>query len=125
MERIEAEPFWLGSPDFADVCVRCEASKCLQPAAEIVGVDKVAQVPAKIVVVVVEAFYRRILDGAVHPLDQTICPWVARFGQGVLDVQISRASSQLRRQISDIGIKTTANSEGRNTLSRRLSANGF
>lgn len=77
MERIEAEPFWLRSPDFADVFVRCEASKCLQPAAEIIGVDKVAQVPAKlIVVVVVEAFYRRIFDGAVHPLDSTVVDFV-------------------------------------------------
>lgn len=96
MERIEAEPFWLRRPDFADVFVRCEASKCLQPAAEIVGVDKVVQVPAElIVVVVVEAFYRRVLDGSVHPLDLTICPWVARFGQTVLDVEIS--ASHLER----------------------------
>ena len=42
-----------------------------------------------IVVVVVEAFYRRILDGPVHALDLTIRPWVARFGQAVLDVEIS------------------------------------
>jgi len=75
MERIEAEPFWLRNPDFADLFVRCEASKCLQPAAEIVDIDKLAQVPAKLIlVVVVEVFYRRIPDGAVHPLGLTIRP---------------------------------------------------
>jgi hypothetical protein len=47
-------------------------------------------VPAKLIVVlVVEAFYRGVLDGAVHPLDLTIRSWVARLGQAVLDIEIS------------------------------------
>ncbi len=81
---------------FADVLVRCEASKCLQAAAEIVDIYRAAQARAElIVVVVVEAFYRRILDGPVHALDLTIRPWAARFGQAVLDVEISTGQIQM------------------------------
>jgi len=55
---------------------------------------EVAQVSAKLIVaVVVEAFYLRILNGGVHPLDLTIRPWVASFGQAVLDIKIRTGHS--------------------------------
>lgn len=37
------------------------------------------------VAVVVIAFHRRLLDGAVHALDLAVGPWMVRFGQPVLD----------------------------------------
>ena len=37
------------------------------------------------VAVVVKAFHRGVLDGAVHALDLAIGPWMVRFGQPVLD----------------------------------------
>lgn len=40
-------------------------------------------------VVVVEAFDGRILDGAVHSLDLTVGPRMAGFGQTMLDIEIS------------------------------------
>ncbi len=39
-----------------------------------------------LVVVVVVTFGRRILDGAVHPLDLAIGPRMVRFGQSVFDL---------------------------------------
>ena len=35
-----------------------------------------------------EAFNSRVLDGAVHPLHLAIRPWMAWFGQTMLDVEI-------------------------------------
>ncbi len=39
-------------------------------------------------VVVVEPLYGCILDGAVHPFDLTIGPWMTRLGEAMLDVEI-------------------------------------
>ncbi len=46
MDRIDLESFLLCCPDFAYEFVWCEASKRLQPTAEIVGIDKIGHVPA-------------------------------------------------------------------------------
>ena len=38
-----------------------------------------------LVAVVMEPFDRRVLDGAVHPLDLAVGPWVVGLGQPVLN----------------------------------------
>jgi hypothetical protein len=69
MDWIEAEPFGLVCPDFADELIGCETFEGLEPAAEIVCGDKVGQMLAELVViVVVKAFDGRLLDCAVHSL---------------------------------------------------------
>jgi len=42
--------------------------------------------PQLIVAFVVEAFDGRLLDGAVHPFDLPVGPWMVRLGEPVLDV---------------------------------------
>ena len=37
---------------------------------------------------VVEALDGGVLDRAVHPLDLTVGPWMARLGQPMLDVEV-------------------------------------
>ena len=89
LDRIESESFRLGSPAFADELIGCEPSKGLQPAAEVVGCDEVSEMGFELgMVVVVEALDRRVLDRAVHPLDLTIGPWMAWFGQSMFNIEI-------------------------------------
>ena len=53
----------------------------------IVGIDEQVQMRSKLVVaVVVVALDRRILDGAVHPLDLPVGPRMVHLGQSMLDV---------------------------------------
>ena len=86
MERVKLEEFWLIYPDFKDVFVRGESFEGLQPAAKIVGIDKVIEVALELLVaVIVIAFDSCLLDGPVHPLDLTIGPGVFDLGQPVLD----------------------------------------
>lgn len=40
------------------------------------------------VIVVVESLDGRVFDSAIHPLDLTVRPWVTRFGQSMLDIEI-------------------------------------
>ena len=48
---------------------------------------KVREVAAQLVVaIMVEALDGCVLDGAVHPFDLAIRPWVVRLGQSVLDL---------------------------------------
>jgi hypothetical protein len=41
--------------------------------------------PELVVIVVVEALDRRVLDGSVHPLDLAVGPWMIDLGEAVLD----------------------------------------
>ncbi len=80
------EPFWLGSPLFADELVGRESLEGLEPAAEVVGVDEVLEVPPQLIMaIVVEALDGRVLDGAVHALDLSVCPRMIDFREPVLD----------------------------------------
>ena len=70
MEWVQGEPFGFDCPLFAYGLVGREAFEGLQSSREIMGADEVGQMPGElIVVVVVEAFDRRFLDGAVHEFD--------------------------------------------------------
>ncbi len=69
-----------------DVFVGREAIEDLEPAGEVVGREEVAQVSAQLTVaVVMEAFYRCLLDCSVHPFDLTIGPGMVDLGEPVLD----------------------------------------
>ena len=90
MERIEGESFWLFRPDLADVFVRREPLEGLETLGEVVGSDEVREMSSQLVMgFVVEALDRRVLDGAVHPLDLTIGPRVPGLGQAMIDVVAS------------------------------------
>ena len=56
---------WLRSPDFADVFVRGQAAECLETACIIVGIKKVAEMVAKLIVtIVVTPFHGCVLNRA-------------------------------------------------------------
>ena len=57
MERIECESFWLGSPALAYEFVGREALEGFEPLAEVIGVDKVGEMPSKLFVIVILIFY--------------------------------------------------------------------
>ena len=66
MDRVKGEPFRFDCPLFADELAGREAFEGLQSSPEVVGADEVGEVVAQLVVIlVVEAFDRRVLDRAV------------------------------------------------------------
>ena len=72
---------WLRSPDFADVFVRGQAAECLETACLILGIKKVAEMVAKLIVtIVVIPFHGRVLNRAVHPFDLPVGPWMVWLG---------------------------------------------
>lgn len=75
MDRIDDESFGFDYPSFADELVGREPFQGLEAAAEVVCGDEALEMGAElIVVVVVEAFDRRVLDRSVHALDLTVGP---------------------------------------------------
>ncbi len=85
MDRIEPESFGLCCPDAADVFIRREASKGLEPAGEIVCRDEITDMSAGLVVAFsVITSDGCLLDRPVHPLDLAICPGIG-FGQPMLE----------------------------------------
>ena len=93
--RISRESAGFVLPCFADCLVECEAFEGLERAAEVVGGDEGAEVlPELIADSVMVAFDGRFLDGAVHPLDLSVGPGMARLGEAVIDVVRAQASSK-------------------------------
>jgi hypothetical protein len=77
LERVKFESFWLGSPAFADELIGRETFEGLEPPTEIVGVDEVGEMPAKLsVIVVMIPLDGRVFDRAVHALDLAIIRYV-------------------------------------------------
>ena len=73
-------------PLFADELVGREPLQCLETAAEVVGMDEACEMISELIVVVVmEAFDRRLLDRTVHPLDLSVGPWMLGLRQSVFD----------------------------------------
>ena len=87
MDRIYGEPFGLDCPLFAYELVGREAFEGLQSSAEVVRADEVGHVISElVVVVVVEAFDRRLLDRPIHPFNLAIGPRVFDLGEPVVDL---------------------------------------
>ena len=87
MERIERESFGLVCPGLADVFVGGEAVERLEALGEVAGADEVGEIASELVVrFVVEAFDRRLLDGAVHALDLAVGPMMLGLGEAMVDV---------------------------------------
>lgn len=64
----------------------CEAAERFQSADKIIRIQEVAEMAAQLgMAVIVVAFYRRLLDCAVNAIDLAIDPWMARFGQPLLN----------------------------------------
>ena len=86
MDWIEFESFRFVCPYFADVFVRREAAQSFQPSSIIVCSEKVIEVSAQLLmVVVVEAFHRRVFNCSVHSFNLPVRPWVAYFRLTVID----------------------------------------
>ena len=86
LERVKFESFWLRSPAFGDVFVRCEALEGLQPPSVVVGIDEVGKVGLELLVsIIMIALDSRFLDRAVHAFDLSIGPWMIGLCQPVLD----------------------------------------
>ena len=87
MGWIDDESFWLCSPDFADVFVRCEATEGLESSPEIIGCHEVVEVcPQLLMTIVMEAFDGCFLDCPVHPLNLTVRPGMIGFRQTMFDL---------------------------------------
>ena len=90
MERIKDELVWLGLPSLADEFVGGETFQGLQSAAEVVGCDEVVEMLTQLlVIVVVIALDGRFLDGAVHPFDLPVGPWMIDLGEAMLDAVLA------------------------------------
>jgi hypothetical protein len=88
-----SEPSGLVHPAFADRFVGRQTAERLEAAGEVVGGHEVGEVLPKLIgAVVVEAFDGGLLDRAVHPLNLTIRPGMARrmarLRETVLDVEV-------------------------------------
>ncbi len=87
MERIEGEAIRLFCPELADVSVWREAFEGPEASGEVVGRDEVGEMASKLIVVfIMEAFDRRILDRSVQALDLTVGPGMLGLGQAMVDV---------------------------------------
>ena len=72
---------------FADELVWGEAFEGLQSSPEVVGSDEVGEVLTQLLVVIVmESFDGRVLDGAVHAFDLAVGPRVFDLGEPVVDL---------------------------------------
>lgn len=101
MERIEPEALRLICPLFTDEIVRREPFESLEPPAEVVGADEVGEILLELqVAVVVKAFDGGFFDGAVHPLDLAIRPWVLDLGEAVLDAVLAAAHVKHMRHVA-------------------------
>ena len=79
MGWINDESVGLFCPAFADVFEGREAFEGLEALGEVVGVDEVGEVRAKLVVaLVIVAPDGRFLEGAVHALDLAVGPRMVR-----------------------------------------------
>ena|SRR5450631_1958190 len=113
MDRVESESFGLFCPCSCDELIRRQPLQRLQSASEIVCVDEVREMRFELLVtVVMEAFYGRFLDRAVHSLDLSVGPWMFDLGQPVLDAVFSATHVEPVRQI------------GRPSGRRRIAAGG-
>lgn len=86
MVRISGKPLGFVLEAFADKFIRCEATRGFEPAAIVVGIDKVGQVRFELLaVIIVIAFDSGLLDRSVHAFDLPIGPRVFDLGQAMLD----------------------------------------
>ena len=86
MGRVEPEALRLFCPCFTDGFVGGETLEGLQSASEVISSDEGVEVASELVVaVVMEAFDRRLLDGAVHAFDLGVGPWLPWFSETVID----------------------------------------
>ncbi len=86
MDRINPEPPRVRCPLFADKFVGRQALEGLEPTAEVVGSDEVAQALSQLgMIVIMKAFDSGLLDGPVHSLDLSIGPRVLDLGQAMPD----------------------------------------
>ena len=77
-------------PSFADVLVGSEPPQGLEALSEVVGVEERCEVLLELVMgFVVIAPDGGFLEGAVHPFDLTVGPWMVRFGETMLDPMLA------------------------------------
>ena len=82
--------------------LRCEPAQCFETTRKVVRIQEVLEMAAQLfVVVVVIPFDCRILDGAVHPLNLTVGPWMVRFCQSVFN--LIRRTDHVERHRPRIG----------------------
>lgn len=98
VERVNAEPFWFLSRDFADLFVRREATECLQPVRKFENVCEDFEVYVQLITpVVVVTLHYRFLDRAVHAFKPAMLHrgfnLVSRFSSSSVPWMISRCIS--------------------------------
>lgn len=92
MGWIKCESFGFGSRAFDDELGGREAAKGLQASPKVVGVEEARVMTLELLVVfVVEARDRCVLDGAVHAFDLAVGPGVLDFGEVVFDPELYAA----------------------------------
>ncbi len=77
---------WLACPLFADEFVRGKVFEGLEPSGKIMGIDEIGEVVSQLgVIVIVESFDGRLLDGSVHALYLPVRPGMLHSCQMMLD----------------------------------------
>jgi hypothetical protein len=90
VEWIWFESFRLVCPAPADELVGREAFEGLEAAGKIVCIDEVIEMlPELCVVAIVVALNSGFFDGAVHPFNLAIGPWVFDFGKPVFNLELA------------------------------------
>lgn len=80
---------------FADEFVGRQTLGGFEPAAEVVGIDKVGKVlPQLRVIVIVEALDGGVLEGPVHPLDLSIGSRMLDLGEAMFDTMFLANSAE-------------------------------
>ncbi len=81
MDWIYVESFWFFCPGFGDEFIGCETFECLEPSAEIIGIDEVCEMTFELLMtIVVVSLNGGLLDRSVHSLDLSVGPWMSDFG---------------------------------------------
>ena len=106
MDRINPEAFGLGCPLLANEFIRGQAFERLEPATEVVGIDEVSKMLAKLfVILVMETFDGSFFDGPVHSLNLPVSPRMFDLGEAMFNAMLSADTA--KNVIASISIAST------------------
>ena len=106
MDRINPEAFGLGCPLLANEFIWGQAFVRLEPATEVVGIDEVSKMLAKLfVILVMETFDGSFFDGPVHSLNLPISPRMFDLGEAMFNAMLSADTA--KNVIASISIAST------------------
>ena len=86
MVGINLKSFRLLLPTLADVLIRRQPLKSLKSFGKVIGSKELDEMLLELLMrFIVMALDGRVLDGAIHPLDLSVSPWMIDLGQPMLN----------------------------------------